>query len=121
MTKLNKTFIIVNKETQKQWIASSGKSSWKQINHAKSAFAASSSNREDESLSEFYVGKNYWDTLKFKDQTVYEVVELKSEYTLKLEKIKTLLESYDFNSASFNREVIEEFDLLSSIRSIIGE
>jgi len=51
-TKLNRTFIIVNKDTKEKWVASSGKSSWKQVNHAKCAFANSGfHNRRDPLLA----------------------------------------------------------------------
>ena len=96
MTKLNKTFIIVNKDTQEQYHADSGKSSWKQIGHAKCAFANSYyKNSRDPLLKDFNEKLDkHWDRLKFNDQDVYEVVELKSKDTLTLDKIKELVYSY---------------------------
>jgi hypothetical protein len=79
-TKLNKTFIIVNKETQEQWISQSGKSSWKAPNHAKAAFAQSRGKvSRDPLLSEYTSKLTRYESLKFNNQDVYEVVELKSK------------------------------------------
>lgn len=106
--KLNKTFIIVNKETQEQWHSPSGKSSWKQVNHAKCAFAQGN-NKRDPLLKVYCEKLGKYDNLKFKDQDVYEVIELKSEDILKLDKVEELLEEL---SGSFldsgNGEVVLE-------------
>lgn len=73
------TFIIRNKETLEQWTAQSGKSSWKKANHAKAAFANSRGiNREDPLLSPFVKGLGKYESLKFNDQSVYEVLEVYS-------------------------------------------
>lgn len=87
--KLNKTFIIVNKETQEQWHSPSGKSSWKQVNHAKCAFA-NGNNRRDPLLKAYCESLGKYDSLKFNDQDVYEVIELKPHEQVKLDKIKAL-------------------------------
>ena len=87
-TKLNRTFIIVNKESQEKWEADSGKSSWKATNHAKCAFANSGGNAGDTLLTKFTDRLGRYDSLKFNDQDVYEIVELKSEDALLLDKIK---------------------------------
>lgn len=71
-TKLNKTFIIVNTLTKEKWESTSGKSSWKQSGHAKSAF--------------YHSNRVYFDT-----QNGYELVELKPEAQSKLDRIELLV------------------------------
>lgn len=97
-TKLNKTFVIVNKFTQEQWSASSGKTSWKQINHAKCAFANSGgTTRRDPLLTDEVKSLSKCESLKFDSQSVYEVVELKSDDSVKLDKIRSLVEQSNFD------------------------
>lgn len=94
------TFIIRNKETLEQWVASSGKRSWNKPNHAKSAFANSSGKtKRDPLLTSFIKNLGKYDCLKFNEQDVYEVLEVystqeKHSATIerKLQEIKTLLE-----------------------------
>ena len=72
-----KTFIIRNKETKAIYLCKSGKSSWKTIGHAKSAWHQ----------SEYYFDHNAY----FDDQDVYEIVELKHDSYDTLVKAKELL------------------------------
>lgn len=72
-----KTFIIRNKETKAIYRCKSGKSSWKTIGHAKSAWHQ----------SEYYFDHNVY----FDDQDTYEIVELKPESDELLLKAKDLL------------------------------
>ena len=91
-TKLNRTFIIVNKDTKEKWVASSGKSSWKQTNHAKCAFANSGfDNRRDPLLVTEVQTLAKYESLKFNDQGVYEIVELKSDDSTTLDKIREIV------------------------------
>lgn len=75
------TFIIRNKSTLQQWVAASGKRSWNKSNHAKAAFAYSRSHtKNDPLLAKYYDNiKSSYNSLKFNDQDVYEVVELYSD------------------------------------------
>ena len=73
-TKLNKTFIIVNKSTKEKWESISGKSSWKQSGHAKNAWVQSK-------------GRGF----RFDDQDEYEIVELRSDDYYKYQEAKVLL------------------------------
>lgn len=72
-----KTFIIRNKETKAIYRCKSGKSSWKTLGHAKSAWHQ----------SEYYFDHNAY----FDDQDTYEIVELKPESDELLLKAKDLL------------------------------
>ena len=80
--KATKTFIIRHKKTKKIWTANSGKQSWKQVGHAKSAWAASDhKNTVGIKLENI---KSLYTTLRleypfFNDQDIYEVVEVKPE------------------------------------------
>ena len=96
--KLNKTFIIGNKETKEQWVSTSGKSSWKQSNHAKSAYKNSFG-----SSTRYYYKQNG----RFDDQDVYEIIELKSEtedlFPKIVEHLSHCLEYIDQLENSINR------------------
>lgn len=73
-------FIIRNKNTLEQWVASSGKRSWNKSNHAKAAFANSlGKTKRDPLLREFVTKLSKYESLKFNNQDVYEVVELHSD------------------------------------------
>jgi len=97
MTKLNKTFIIRHKETKEQWTSSSGKSSWKQIGHAKSAFKGGATTSDKDVKYEAVGGRSWKEVVKFDDQPYYEVVELKNESEDKLQEAIKLLEvSFDY-------------------------
>lgn len=79
--KTPEVWVIRNKKTKEQWTATSGKSSWKAINHAKAAWANS----------------HNWSRNKpsrlFKDQDEYEVVKLVTETEELLEEAIRLLDS----------------------------
>ena len=73
-------FIIRNKETLEQWVASSGKRAWNKSNHAKAAFASSSGmTKRDPLLQKFVTDLSRYESLKFNNQDVYEVVELHTD------------------------------------------
>lgn len=90
-------YIIRNKETLEQWVADSGKSSWRKPNHAKAAFANSSYGvKRDPLLSEHTKTLGKYEALKFNNQDVYECVELLSSAEERSGMIeKTLVEVYD--------------------------
>ncbi len=96
------TFIIRNKETLKQWVADSGKSSWKKGGHAKAAWKQSTKNVPRELQYTKYIMHPRYEPLKFDDQNVYEVVELFSTQekvdasnAQKLKEIKFVLTTED--------------------------
>jgi hypothetical protein len=73
-------FIIRNKETLDQWVASSGKKVWDKVGHAKNAFANSmGKNRRDPLLSDVVEVLEKYKCLRFDDQNVYEILELSSD------------------------------------------
>lgn len=92
------TFIIRNKQTLEQWTASSGKSSWRKINHAKAAFAYSRGwQKQDVLLLHYFDNLGKYGSLKFNDQDVYEVVELLSDSEDKLKLVTNLVTNYYHN------------------------
>ena len=95
-TKLNKTFIIVNKLTRENWTASSGKSSWRQAAHAKTAWKGS----YDTVPSHLHGGK--WnEPCRFDEQSEFEIVELKSDDYYKLQEACELIrEIFDYDSCN---------------------
>lgn len=114
-TKLNKTFIIQNVLTKEQWIADSGKSSWKQIGHAKSAWAGSRNNVPKHLKTK---GGYYYEPTKFNDQDEYECIELKSSDSLLLDKIKSLVE---LSNISKKDEYTTEEILILEIKGLFKE
>lgn len=127
------TFIIRNKETLEQWVAYSGKNSWRKPNHAKSAFANSSSKTKRDPLLEDVV-KNLgkYDSLKFNDQSVYEVIEMYSSQEKhsanierKFNKIKDKLEENKGLFTNVGWEVGGEYvlclNLLNGLKGIVDE
>ena len=114
MTKLNKTFIIRHKETKEQWTSSSGKSSWKQIGHAKSAFKGGATASDKDVKYEAVGGRSWKEVVKFDDQPYYEVVELKNESEDKLQEacmfLKLVVEENAYDNISSGLRVrINEF------------
>ncbi|UZV41245.1 hypothetical protein vBVpaMR16F_179 [Vibrio phage vB_VpaM_R16F] len=92
-------FIIRNKETLEQWVASSGKRSWNKSNHAKAAFANSSGmTKRDPLLKEFVAKLSRYESLRFNNQDVYEVVELHSDAEKRADRNERIL-----------KEIIETF------------
>lgn len=93
------TFVIRNKVTKELWIAGSGKSSWKKAGHAKNAFANSECrNKRDPLLKDVCSELSRYESLKFDNQSIYEIVELvpedikaKSDSEEKLGEAKELL------------------------------
>lgn len=74
------TFIIRNKETLEQWVAMSGKRAWNKPTDAKNAFANSKyKNKRDPNLASYCKSLGKYESLKFKDQCVYEIIELYSD------------------------------------------
>lgn len=117
------TFIIRNKNTLEQWKAASGKSSWKKQNHAKSAFAHSKYVLLlDPLLDKFTSNLCRWDSLKFKDQDVYEVVELLSDSEDKLKRITTLIEDNILLLDYYSEGSLHEkcMDIIADIAKILG-
>lgn len=126
------TFIIRNKTTHEQWVASSGKNSWKKSNHAKAAFANSSGKTKHDPLLQEFVSKlKRYDALKFNDQDVYEVIEVYSnnekraaEIERKFEVVKTLMENNSsLYKGDFYPEGIEHqrcLELLCEISDVLG-
>lgn len=108
MTKVKtpEIWVIKHKETGKLWVAPSGKSSWRQQNHAKSAWATlcgyhySSRGEVERVTSEYevypysvttYNGKVRWEFPKFSQQDTWEVVKLTTELEDRLSKAESLL------------------------------
>ena len=87
MTRLNKTFIIRHRETKEQWVASSGKSSWKQKNHASCAWVNSDQPEEFKRETKY----SWKENMKFSEQDVYEIIELLPESDTKLQEACKLL------------------------------
>lgn len=93
-SKINKTFIIRHKETQEQWEARSGKSSWKESGHAKNAWAMSD-HKNTKGIIPLLRENRYrkwYEYPKFDEQDVYEVIELKPESEEKFKQALLLLE-----------------------------
>ncbi|AGH32238.1 hypothetical protein VPHG_00175 [Vibrio phage 11895-B1] len=116
------TFIIRNKSTLEQWVASSGKRSWNKSHHAKAAFAYSRSHTKNNPLlSDYYKNiSSSYESLKFNDQDVYEVVELYSNAEIRSANIERALKTISdkltdlkstLNSCSENLS-LEEYDIL---------
>lgn len=108
------TFIIRHKETKDKWISMSGKSSWKAIGHAKSAWANhhqgwpsdlvkynlidSGITPKQISKKDFRGNTRYYYSNKFDDQDVYEVVELFSDQDILLKDCLNMLEKISNDS-----------------------
>lgn len=113
-----KTFIIQNKITKQQWKASSGKTTWKAVNHAKAAFANTydcclRQNIPIE-LQQYFQANKYHDvgTLYFDIQDVYEIVELKSETMIAVENLVGIFKSIKDNNFELqeqDKEFIADF------------
>lgn len=71
-------FIVRDKETQVQWIAKSKKRAWNKASHAKLAFS-NNDNRDDPKLKHLYENRTSYHNLKFDEQSVYEIIELKTD------------------------------------------
>lgn len=109
------TFIIRNKETLEQWTASSGKNSWRKPNHAKAAFANSEyKNQSDPLLKDFIDGLGKYESLKFNNQDVYEVVELYSNAEKRVAVIETTMNEVKDTLADIK-------DQLASLQSLNTE
>lgn len=113
------TFIIRNKSTLQQWVASSGKRSWNKPNHAKAAFAYSRSHtKNDPLLAKYYDNlSNKYESLKFNDQDVYEVVEVYSDKeNMKLTKLKEVSQKLADLKDTMTRYseglTLEQYDIL---------
>ena len=113
------TFIIRNKSTLQQWVAASGKRSWNKSNHAKAAFAYSRSHtKNDPLLTKYYDNlSSKYESLKFNDQNVYEVVEVYSDReNIKLAKLKEVSEKLSDLKDTVTRYseglTLEQYDIL---------
>lgn len=112
------TFIIRNKDTLQQWVAASGKRSWNKPNHAKAAFANSyGSTKRDPLLKEFVKNLSMYESLKFNDQNVYEVVEVYADReNMKLTKLKEVSEKLADLKDTVTRYseglTLEQYDIL---------
>ena len=123
--KPNSTWIIRHKDTKEQWYASSGKSSWKKINHAKSAWRASDHNCTEGIKLERV--KSLYTTLrqeypKFNEQDVYECVELQHESEVRLQEAVELIKLCSLalsEGGSFTQDAIKL--LYSKISTFIKE
>lgn len=97
MSNPNKTYIIQHKVTKEQFIAASGKSSWKQPGHAKNAWNQSMFDRTMRQYGLEYIPEpSHYNpdrkrTPLFAEQDVFEIVELKHETLSKLEEAVELL------------------------------
>lgn len=113
------TFIIRNKSTLQQWVAASGKRSWNKSNHAKAAFAYSRSHtKNDPLLTKYYDNlSNKYESLKFNDQDVYEVIEVYSDKeNMKLTKLKEVSQKLADLKDTMTRYseglTLEQYDIL---------
>lgn len=91
-------WVIRHKETRKLWTATSGKQSWKKVNHAKSAWAGS------------------YDTHgKFNDQQEYEVVclyhpqDFEKKYNDLVKFVRDHVSEHDFGDGNYFGDCFEEF------------
>lgn len=119
--KLNKTFIIRHKDTHEQWVSSSGKSSWKQIGHAKTAFKSGVRLDLDKDViftTKSGTGYNRKEVSCFDDQTYYEVIELKHESEEQLELAKELLQTIVIENAYDNISVGLRVRINEFLRSV---
>lgn len=117
------TFIIRNKVTKEQWSASSGKNSWRKINHAKAAFSYSQGWLKRDPLLKGFVDKlGKYESLYFDDQDVYEIVELLSESEDKLKQLQELLEKKAILLSAYpeGKEHEDCMKLISEIAKIVG-
>lgn len=101
--KPTKTYIIRNKQTLEIWVAASGKRSWKQPAHAKNAFSNDLKHQKKDPLiapllekykKSYKWGdglKYYYDTVKFDQQDIYEIVEVKPDTDKKVMAAAELL------------------------------
>lgn len=117
------TFIIRNKVTKEQWSASSGKNSWRKINHAKAAFSYSQGWLKRDPLLKGFVDKlGKYESLYFDNQDVYEVVELLSESEDKIKQLRELLEKKSILLSAYpeGKEHQDCLTLLADIAEIAG-
>jgi hypothetical protein len=116
----NKMYIIQHKETREQFVARSGKSSWKQPGHAKNAWNQSMYERTMRKYGIDYIpdGNSYNPNRKrtplFSEQNVFEVVELKHETLSKLEEAIVLLKHLQgrcgYNENVMINNFLEEYE-----------
>ena len=114
------TFIIRNRETLEQWTAASGKNSWRKTNHAKAAFAYSRHHtKTDPLLKEYYCKLGNYESLKFNDQDVYEIVELYSSAEKiaaanlqKLREVEKLLGDLKLSLGERKSLSLEDYEIL---------
>ena len=108
--KATKTFIIRHKETKEIWSASSGKTSWKATNHAASAWANSDHKHTKDITTTWCSNKySYWEeSPKFREQDVYEIVEVKPESEDKLQEAYELLKICAHELDNCNEELSED-------------
>lgn len=97
---LNKIYIIQHKETKELFIARSGKSSWKQPGHAKNAYLNTAGWKgcmcEEYGMPTKKIFNRYSEefereALRFDEQDVFEIVELKHEVHSKLDEAINLI------------------------------
>lgn len=94
-------FVIQHKQTKELFKAASGKTSWQKAAHAKNAFANTVKvcNAHEYTLpkvKEPDYGRFVWDSIKFDEQDVWEIVELKTTTEINFgNAIKLLEESLD--------------------------
>ena len=111
----NKTYIIQNKITKEQFIAGSGKSSWKQPGHAKNAFNQSMYPRVMQQYGLDYIADpssynpNRERTPLFAEQDVFEIIELKHETLSKLEEAVELLKHLQGGCGYGENQMISKF------------
>lgn len=119
------TFIIRNKKTLEQWVASSGKNAWKKANHAKAAFANSSGKvKRDPLLADFVSKLDRYKSLYFDEQDVYEVVEVYSDKEVVMQsrvqkvsyKLDTLRQKLDHFSGGLSLD--QYYDLSGDIETL---
>lgn len=120
MSNPNKTYIIQHKITKEQFIAASGKSSWKQPGHAKNAWNQSMFDRTMRQYGLEYIPEpSYYSpdrkrTPLFAEQDVFEIVELKHETLSKLEEAVELLRYLQgrcgWNENVMINEFLEEYE-----------
>jgi hypothetical protein len=95
-------FIIRNKETLNQWVASSGKQAWDKASHAKNTFANSmGKNKRDPLLSDVVELLEKYECLRFDEQGVYEIFELYSDANIWLPEERYDLFNKDDNLVQY--------------------
>jgi len=105
-------FIIRNSDTKEPWIAGSGKSAWRTKGAAKNAYIYRGYSGPEDTRP-YKIGRYGNEILKFDEQNVYEIIEVREKQEIILDRALELL--------SVAECLLHGHDIVDEIRSFIEE